>query len=68
MKKTINIEGMACMNCVSRVEKALAALEGVTKAEVNLKNKNAVVELENVTDEMLKETVEDLGFDVIGIN
>ena len=68
MKKTITIEGMACMKCVARVEKALGGLAGVTKVEVSLENKNAVVEAENVTDEMLKETVEDLGFDVAGIN
>lgn len=68
MKKIINIEGMSCMHCVSRVEKALAKLNGVTDVQVDLKGKKAEVEVENISDEMLKETIEDLGFDVAGIN
>jgi len=68
MKKIINIEGMSCMHCVSRVEKALAGLKGVTDVQVDLKGKKAEVEAENISDEMLKEAVEDLGFDVTGIN
>lgn len=67
MKKTINIEGMACMKCAARVEKALSGLSGVTEVKVNLENKTAEIEAENVTDENLKETIEDLGFDVKGI-
>lgn len=68
MKKIINIEGMSCMHCVSRVEKALAGLKGVTDVQVDLKGKKAEVKAENISDEMLKEAVEDLGFDVTGIN
>lgn len=67
MKKIINIEGMACMKCVARVEKALSGLSGVTEVKVNLENKTAEIEAENVTDKILKETIEDLGFDVKGI-
>jgi P-type Cu+ transporter len=38
---TISIEGMSCAGCVSRVETALAAVDGVSNAEVNLATKRA---------------------------
>ena len=40
MKKTIYIEGMMCMHCAGRVEKALNDLPGVT-ATVDLDGKLA---------------------------
>ncbi len=38
------IQGMTCAGCVRRVEQALTALPGVTRAEVNLASERAVVE------------------------
>lgn len=67
MVKTIQIEGMMCMHCVAHVQKALSALEGVTVKDVSLENKNAVVEVENVTDETLKNAVVNAGYAVIDI-
>lgn len=66
MKKEIIIEGMSCGHCTGRVEKALGALEGVTVVEVTVNDKHAVVETE-VNNDVLKETVEDAGYDVIEI-
>lgn len=64
MKKIIEINGMHCEKCKSRVENALNALDGV-KAKVNLAKKNAVVEIKgDVSDDTLKNTVTDLGFEV----
>ena len=63
--KTIKIEGRHGMNCVARVEKALGAIEGAT-VKVDLEKAIATVEgCEN--EALLKETVEDLGFDVLEI-
>lgn len=68
MKKEIMIEGMSCGHCSGRVEKALNELEGVVVDAVNLDAKNAIVQVtETVTDELLKETVEDAGYDVVEI-
>lgn len=68
MKKQIFIEGMTCGHCSARVEKTLKELSGVSDAKVDLANKNAVVELSgNVEDGVLKEAVEDAGYDVIEI-
>ena len=64
MKKIIEISGMHCEKCSSRVEKALNEIEGVS-AKVNLAKKNAVVVLKkDVSDDTLKSVVEKLGFSV----
>jgi copper ion binding protein len=68
MKKQIFIEGMTCGHCSGRVEKALKAVNGISDVKVDLANKNATVELSgNVEDSLLKETVEDAGYDVVDI-
>ena len=67
MKKTISIEGMSCVHCVSHVEKALNAIDGV-HANVSLENKNAVVDLtKDVSDDTLKNAVKEAGYEVTGI-
>ncbi len=68
MKRIITIEGMSCNHCTGRVKKALSALAGVTAVEVELASGKATVESEDiVTDALLRETVEDSGYDVRGI-
>jgi Cu+-exporting ATPase len=42
---TLDIHGMTCASCVSRVEKALKAVPGVTGAEVNLAIERATVHI-----------------------
>lgn len=65
MKKIIKIEGMHCSHCLTRVTNALAALG--LKANAKLPEGIAIVEGADVEDAKLKETVEDLGFDVVSI-
>ena len=50
MKTTLKVEGMMCMHCVKHVEDALMSVDGVTKADVNLKKKRAVVTLSKEVD------------------
>ena len=65
MKKTIQIEGMQCNHCKMSVEKVLGALEGVTKVEVSLENKTAVIEaVKEIEDSKIKEVIEEAGFEV----
>ena len=67
MKKTMKIEGMMCGHCTGRVDKALNALEGV-QAEVSLEDKAAYLTISgDVSDELLKKTVEDEGYQVVEI-
>ncbi len=66
MKKVMTIEGMMCMHCSGRVDKALNALEGVT-AVVDLEAKTATV-TGDISDELLRKTVEDAGYTVVSID
>ena len=64
--KTIRIEGMHCEHCSGRVKKALEAMG--LNVTVELKSGIATVDGANMpADAVLKETVEDLGFDVTEI-
>ena len=66
--KTIKIEGMHCEHCSGRVKKCLEMLDGVESAEVSHESGTAVVVLESsISDDVLKKTVEDAGYDVKGI-
>lgn len=67
MKKTMKIDGMSCMHCSGRVEKALNAIEGVS-ATVSLEDKAAYLTLDRmVGDEELTRAVTDAGYTVVGI-
>lgn len=66
-EKTLVIEGMHCENCEIRVENALNRLDNVA-CKVNLKKKTAIVSYSaEVSDNVLKETVEKLGYKVTNI-
>lgn len=66
-EKTLVIEGMHCENCEIRVENALNRLDAVA-CRVNLKKKTAIVEFSaEVSDELLKTTVEKMGYQVTQI-
>jgi len=68
MRKKIIIEGMSCNHCVAHVEDALMEVEGVKSVKVDLKGKNALVELSHdVDDSKLKEAVDDAGYEVVRI-
>lgn len=68
MKKIVNIEGMCCEHCSSRVEKALSAVSGVVSADVKLKKNLAVIRSrEEISDEEIKRVVEDAGYKVTSI-
>ncbi|MBE6971808.1 MAG: heavy metal translocating P-type ATPase [Ruminococcaceae bacterium] len=68
MTKTMTIEGMMCTHCSGRVEKVLNAMDGVS-ATVDLQAKTATVTCDaSVTDEALRKTVEDAGYEVVAIS
>ena len=68
MKKKISIEGMSCDHCSARVEKILKEQEAVEEITVDLAGKNAVVEFSaDLSDKIIKEIIEDIGFDVTKI-
>ena len=67
VNKTIHIDGMMCTHCTGRVEKALNDLPGV-EATVDLDSKSAAVTCTpDVSDDTLRQAVEDAGYHVTGI-
>jgi copper chaperone len=67
MKKKILVEGMSCGHCVNHVSEALKDI-GAKDIEVNLDSKLATAEIsEDITDEAIKEAIEEAGYDVVGI-
>lgn len=67
MKKTLAVEGMSCAHCVTHVREALESVPGVSKAEVDLDKKRAIVEGPSLDDEAMKAAVAEAGYRVAGI-
>lgn len=69
MTKTMKIDGMMCSHCEGRVKQSLEGLAQVSQAEVSHKKGTAVVTLTaEVSNDVLKKTVEDQGYNVISIS
>jgi len=67
MEKTMKIEGMMCGHCSGRVKKVLEELPQVAEAMVSHEKGTAVITLNApIDDAILKKTVEDQGYKVIG--
>ena len=69
MTKTMKIDGMMCSHCEGRVKQSLEGLSQVSAAEVSHEKGTAVVTLTaDVSNDVLKKTVEDQGYNVISIS
>lgn len=67
--KTIQIEGMQCNHCKMTVEKALSTIEGIIDVTVNLENRTATIQMaKEIEDNMIKNVIEEAGFEVKSIN
>lgn len=68
MKEIIlNVEGMMCEGCENRIKNALGTIEGVV--DVSAKHDTGIVKLiarDNVTEDIVREKIEDIGFTVKG--
>ena len=66
---TLPISGMTCAACVRRVEKALASVDGVETATVNLATERARVAFDplRATPEALRAAVDKAGYEVIDV-
>lgn len=57
------VDGMMCAHCQAHVQKALAAVAGVTEAVVDLESKKATVTLaQDVADQALMDAVTEAGY------
>ena len=69
MTKTMKIDGMMCSHFEGRVKQSLEGLAQVSQAEVSHEKGTAVVTLTaEVSNDVLKKTVEDQGYNVISIS
>lgn len=65
MKKIISVDGMHCAHCAKAVEDALAAVEGVSRARVDLQKKTATATMKTeIDDKLLVEAITEKGFEV----
>ena len=68
MTKVMTIEGMMCHHCTGRVEKTLAAIDGVSAVEMSLEGKTATLTLsKEVEDQVLTDAVTEAGYEVVSV-
>ena len=68
MYKSMICEGLMCELCTGRVEKALAAVDGVSAVEMSLEGKSAALTLsKDVDDKVLADAVTEAGYEVVSI-
>ena len=61
----LNVAGMTCNGCVTKVEKSLKAVEGVSDAKVSLDEKSATITLASnskTTTDVLVKAITEAGF------
>ncbi|UCD12359.1 MAG: heavy-metal-associated domain-containing protein [Nitrospinaceae bacterium] len=66
MIETIQVEGISCGHCVETLDKALKALGGVARVNVDLENKKVEVEFDEnrASLQALRTAIVDAGFEV----
>ena len=69
-KIEIRISGMSCTGCENRVENVLKNVENVESVNANYNTGIVEIETNNIKDldiDMIKETLEDLGYDILEV-
>lgn len=69
-KIEIRISGMSCTGCENRVENVLKNIENVESVNANYNTGLVEIETNNIKDldiDMIKETLEDLGYDILEV-
>ncbi len=65
MKETIlKVKGMACEGCENRIQNALKTIEGVETVVANHNYGTVKVTADGVDENVLKEKIEDIGYEV----
>lgn len=61
----LNVDGMVCGGCEKRVVNALGTIDGVKEVMANYKEGSVIVKADTkIEKSILKEKIEDLGFEV----
>ena len=66
MNKILNVDGITCEHCVDTIKEAVEILDGVLRVDVDIKNKQVVVEFDEkmAKPEDLIDKIEEAGFKV----
>ena len=63
IKTIVNIDGMSCSHCASKVKTSLESIKSVTNVKVNIDKKEAIIASTNPLDmKEIKNTIEKLGY------
>jgi copper chaperone len=62
---TLNIGGMSCQHCVKRIEKALAALAGISKADVTVGKAVVSFDESKTAEREIKQAIETAGYTIL---
>lgn len=69
-KIKIRISGMSCTGCENRVENVLKNIENVESVNASYNTGIVEIGINNIKDldiDMIKETLEDLGYDILEV-
>lgn len=69
-KIEIRISGMSCTGCENRVENVLKNIENIESVNANYNTGIVEIETNNIKDldiDIIKETLEDLGYDILEV-
>ena len=64
VEKDFVVEGIHCEKCKANVENTLKSIEGVKKVKVDLKGNASIKSKQEVSNEVIKEKIEEAGFSV----
>jgi len=66
MKETFKVEGMTCSCCVSKVEKGVNELEGISSINIDMDTEEVQVEFDHdaVNMNQIKQKVEEQGYQI----
>jgi copper chaperone CopZ len=65
VREHIDVQGMSCNHCVSRLHRALLDLPGVVDAQVQVGAVELRYEAESLSREAIDEAIRDVGFEPI---
>lgn len=67
MKKEIDIEGMMCNHCATKVSNTLKSIDGIKKVKVDLKKGKAIVEGNNINNDEIINNISNIDYKVTNI-
>jgi copper chaperone CopZ len=66
MTRTYSVPGITCDHCQRAIEAELAEVEGLTRVEVDVVQKEVLVEGE-ASDEAIRSAIDEAGYEVAGV-